>query len=233
MSRAARLIDLLQSLRRRRVLVTAQELADEHGVSVRTVYRDIATLAGQGAPIEGEPGLGYVLKPGYFPPPLSFSEDEVDALVLGLRWVERRADPHLARAAQDALAKITAVDPGPARQAADAPTVFIGPDKPLPGSAVGIGLFRDAVRQGLKVAIDYADADGRASRRTIWPIGLAFMEDVRFVIAWCELRQDFRHFRLDRIAQASLGDRYPARRAVLLRRWQAEIAREEEAAALS
>lgn len=227
MSRAARLFELVQSLRRRRLLVTAAELGEELQVSVRTVYRDVAALAACGVPVMGEPGLGYMLRNDQFLPPFKFSEDEIDAVLLGLRWVQRRADSILARAAEDALVKITAALPAESRRAADVPAVFIGPDKPLPHGAVGVGQFRTAVRKALKTHILYRDAQGRETERSIWPIGLAFMEEARLVVAWCELRRQFRHFRLDRMARAQLGEPYPESRAVLLRRWQAEIEAEQ------
>jgi predicted DNA-binding transcriptional regulator YafY len=219
-SRTARLFDILQSLRRRRTPVAAAVLAQELGVSLRTLYRDVAALTASGAPIRGEPGVGYILEAGHFLPPLSFSEDELDAVLLGLNWVEKRADGALARAAEDALAKIAAVLPKQTREAAEAPAVFVGPDTPGPIAAVSVGQFRSAVRGGLKVRMQYIDAEGLGSERIIWPIGLAFMEEVRLVVAWCELRGAFRHFRLDRILSAQTQDSVPERRVVLLRRWR-------------
>jgi predicted DNA-binding transcriptional regulator YafY len=219
-SRSARLFDLLQSLRRRRTPVAAAVLAQELNVSVRTLYRDIAALIASGAPIQGEPGVGYILEPGHFLPPLSFSQDELDAVLLGLSWVEKRADGPLARAAEDAMAKIAAVLPKQTREAAEVPAVFVGPDAPGPSAAVSVGQFRGAVRGGLKVCISYVDAAGLDSERIIWPIGLAFMEEVRLVVAWCELRGAFRHFRLDRILSAQTQGPVPERRVVLLRRWR-------------
>lgn len=229
MSQTARLFDLLQNLRRRRAPVAGAVLAGDLGVSLRTLYRDIAILSARGVPIRGEPGVGYILEAGYFLPPLSFSEDELDAIVLGLRWVEKRADPDLARAADDALAKITAVLPRQTSDATEVPAVFVGPDISQPAAIVSVSLFRDAVRRRVKVRIDYVDAHGLSSERTVWPIGLAFMEEVRMVVAWCELRGAFRHFRIDRISSADMGDGYPERRAVLLRRWRDQQRAEDDA----
>jgi len=127
MSRSARLLELIQALRRRRRPVAAAMLAGELGVSLSTVYRDVATLVARGAPIEGEAGLGYVLKPGFFLPPLMFGEDEADALILGLRLVAERGDPELARAADDALAKIAAVLPPEMEEAAETSGLLAGP----------------------------------------------------------------------------------------------------------
>jgi len=222
-----RLFDIVQFLRRRRALVTAMELAAEFGVSTRTIYRDIAALIARGAPIEGEAGLGYILGDGLFLPPLSFIDDEIDAVLLGLRWVEKRGDPQLAKAATDALAKITAVLPARAREAALTPAVFVGPDKIIPPATVGIGVLRDAIRDSRILDIEYVDKDEKSSRRKIWPIGLAFLEDARLIIAWCELRNAFRHFRLDRLVSAVAYGPYPGRRAVLLRRWSEQIEGED------
>lgn len=226
MSRAGRLFDVVQALRRRRVPTTAAELAAELGVSVRTLYRDVAALIARGVPIRGEPGVGYVLDPGYFLPPLTFGTNELDAVLLGLKWVEKRADPTMSRAAVDALAKIEAVLPRWAQEIADTPGVFVRADLPQPMEIVGTELFRDAVRGCRKVHIAYKDANGVETERTMWPIGLAFMEEGRAVMAWCELRQAFRSFHLHRIASAEAGARYPERRAVLLQRCRQQIAAE-------
>lgn len=221
MSRAARLLDLVQILRRHRRPVTGAVLAAELGVSLRTLYRDIATLQAQGAAIEGEAGVGYVLRPGFLLPPLMFGEEEIEALVLGSRWVAEHGDPRLAHAARDALAKIAAVLPADLVAGIDDGALIIGPGAARPVDGVGLDLLRRALREERKLALTYRDAAGRGSRRVIWPIALAFFERVRVVVAWCELRQDFRHFRVDRIAEASLDDaRYPRRRRTLIKEWR-------------
>src|SRR5258707_9367578 len=129
MSRAERLLDLIQILRRHRQPVSGQALADELDISLRTLYRDIASLQGQGAGIEGEAGVGYILKPGFMLPPLMFSEEEIEALVLGGRWVARRTDEPLGKAARNALAKIAAVLPDDLKRGLETSTLLIGPDK--------------------------------------------------------------------------------------------------------
>jgi predicted DNA-binding transcriptional regulator YafY len=221
MSRAERLLDLLQALRRRRRPVTAARLAAELGVSERTIYRDIATLVGQGAAIEGEAGLGYVLRPGFTLPPLMFSEEEIEALVLGLRWVALRGDEPLRIAAADVLAKVTDVLPAALREKADDSGLLAAPFVPPQPSAVDLSGLRRAIRTERRLHIAYADGDGRASTRTIWPVALAFFEKTRILAAWCETRQDFRHFRTDRILRADLGgETYPRRRRVLLAEWR-------------
>ena len=198
-------------------------LAAELGISLRTLYRDIATLQGQGAAIDGAPGLGYVLQPGFTLPPLMFDADEVEALVLGSRWVAGRADARLAGAARQALAKIGAVLPEERRRELENAALIIGPSAPLSASVIDESLLREAIRTEHKLAIDYRDAQGRGTRRVIWPIALGFFDRVRVVVAWCELRRGLRHFRTDRIAALELtGQRYERRRPVLLREWQAE-----------
>ena len=221
MSRAERLLDLVQALRRRRAPVAGAELAEELGVSLRTVYRDIQTLIGQGAPIDGEAGIGYVLKPGFVLPPLMFTDEEIEALVLGGRMVARRADDRLAFAAENALAKIAAVLPRDLSEQMDTTSLVVGFSKPERPDGVDLALLRAAIRNETKLAFAYVNERGEASRRTVWPIALAFFDRVRVVTAWCELRGDFRNFRTDRISEpADLGERYPRRRRVLLKEWR-------------
>lgn len=221
MSRSARLLDLIQALRRRRRPVPAARLAEELGVSERTIYRDIATLIGQGAPIEGEAGLGYVLRPGFTLPPLMFGNDEIEALVLGLRWVAERGDEMLGAAAEDALAKISAVLPKDLREAFGDAGLLAGPGEPIPPLQIDLAELRRTIRDERKLRIVYLDAGGERTERTIWPFALAFFDRVRVVAAWCETRQDFRHFRSDRIVSAAATDeRYPRRRQALLAEWR-------------
>jgi len=219
LSRSVRLLDLMQALRRRRRPVAAAQLAEELGVSLRTVYRDIATLTAQGVNIEGEAGLGYVLKPGFFLPPLMFGGDEVDALILGLRLVSQRADPALGRAAQDALTKITAVLPADMDDVAATSGLLAGP----PGSAITahLSVIRGAIRAEEKLHLRYTDKRDIPTERTVWPVALGFFEAAEVLAAWCETRCAFRHFRLDRIAAAEpAGQRYPKRRRLLLADWR-------------
>jgi predicted DNA-binding transcriptional regulator YafY len=221
MSRASRLLDLLQLLRNRRVPVTGPTLADELGVSIRTLYRDIATLQAQGADIRGEPGLGYVLLPGFTLPPLMFSADEIEALVLGSRWVAVRAtDPRLGSAASSALSKIAAVLPAELRDMTDSAALMVVPGHPLE-TVVDISAIRLAIRNEHKLDIAYRNGDGTATERSIWPFAIGFFDRVRIIAAWCELRQDYRSFRVDRIDRlGETGMRYPRRRAVMLKDWR-------------
>lgn len=221
MSRSERLIDLIQVLRRHRRPVSGRKLAEETGVSLRTLYRDIASLQAQGAEIEGEAGIGYILKPGFMLPPMMFSEEEIEALVLGSRWVAKRGDKRLAAAAADALAKIGSVLPGVLKEKLDGSTLLVGPRQAI-AERVDLGLLRRAIRSEHKLDLHYLDNDGRDSRRTVWPFALGFFEETRVLAAWCELRRDFRHFRTDRIAEAAMLDnRYPRRRQALLKDWRA------------
>lgn len=222
MSRTERLFDLMQILRRHRYPVNSATLAAELGVSVRTLYRDIATLQAQGAEIEGEAGLGYLLRPGFMLPPLMFTEEEIEALVLGSRWVaERGGDSKLKLAARNALAKIAAVLPDDLRQELDASGLLIGPGEPIFGSDKELLTIRKAIRSEHKLLMTYVDANHVETERTIWPFALGFYERVRMLIAWCELRQEFRHFRIDRIVSLEpLNVRYPQRRQSLLKKWR-------------
>jgi predicted DNA-binding transcriptional regulator YafY len=221
MSRTERLLDLIQLLRRHRAPVTGPALARDLGVSIRTLYRDIATLQAQGADIQGEPGIGYVLRPGFTLPPLMFSADEIEALVLGSRWVARRAeDPRLGDAAANAISKITAVLPDDLRDSVEASALLVGGGEVIP-AAVDLAAIRLAIRSEHKLAIAYRNADGTATERTIWPFAIGFFDKVRVVIGWCELRVDYRTFRLDRIARMDVvPTRYPRRRATMLREWR-------------
>jgi predicted DNA-binding transcriptional regulator YafY len=221
-SRAQRLLDLIQAFRRHRRPVSGASLAEELGISLRTLYRDIETLKAEGAHIDGEPGVGYVLRPGFMLPPLMFSEDEIEALVLGSRWVSERADATLGQAARNALAKIGAVLPEDLRDRLDDSGLLIGPGEPVP-STIELPAIREAIRRERKVRIRYVDLQGSETRRTIWPIALAFFDRVRVVVGWCELRSDFRSFRTDRIAALKQTEaRYPKRRQALVKDWRSK-----------
>ena len=221
MSRAERLLDLLHALRRHRRPVSGKVLAEEIGVSIRTLYRDIASLQAQGATIEGEPGVGYLLRPGFMLPPLMFTVEEIEALVLGSRWVAERADERLRDAARSALARIADVLPPALRDDLDAAALLIGPGATIPADGVDPALLRKAIRTERKLFLAYRDDTGTLSERTVWPFALAFFDSVRVLLGWCELRQGFRHFRTDRIVSAELIEtRYAKRRQVLLRAWR-------------
>lgn len=221
MSRSERLLDLIQALRRYRRPVSGALLAQELAVSLRTVYRDIQSLVATGAPIDGEAGVGYVLRAGYALPPLMFTDEEIEAVVLGSRMVAGSADARLARAARDALAKITAVLPEDKRDSIDALGLLAAPRPPLAPDGVDLALLRNAIRAEHKVWITYGNEAGQRTERRIWPVALTFYERTRILAAWCELRDGFRHFRTDRIAAAAAtAERYPRRRRVLMKEWR-------------
>lgn len=221
MARTDRLLDLVQVLRRHRLPVSGDVLALELDVSLRTLYRDIATLRAQGADIKGEPGIGYVLKPGFLLPPLMFSEDELEALVLGMRWVARRTGGSLSAAADNALARISAVLPKDLKEQLDGTLLLVGPTALPDDRPEDITMIRTAIRKERKLVLSYEDAAARPTERKIWPFALGFFEQVRVVAAWCELRNDFRHFRADRISRISMTDeRYPKRKSTLMKAWR-------------
>jgi predicted DNA-binding transcriptional regulator YafY len=220
-SRSARLLRLVQVLRRYRAPVSAQTLADQLEVSVRSVYRDVQTLREQGASIEGEAGVGYVLRPGFLLPPLMFSDEELEALVLGLRLTGEHADDALGRAAVDVVAKLRAVLPRDLRRMLEEVALLAGPARERPAERIDLAAVRRSIREQRKVRIAYADQAGTTSERVVWPLGLSFFERARIVIAWCETRQDFRSFRSDRIASWSpLPEPIGRPRMALLREWR-------------
>jgi predicted DNA-binding transcriptional regulator YafY len=221
MSRTRRLFDLMQILRGHRYPVSGRHLAEELGISLRTLYRDIGALQEQGASIEGEPGLGYVLRPGFMLPPLMFTEEEIEALVLGSRWVSRRADPQLSKAGKGALSKIASVLPEDLRNALDANGLLVVTSDQTEEDAVDVSEIRRAIRIEHKILIRYLDLKGKTTKRTLWPIALGYFDHVQLLVGWCELRKDFRSFRTDRIsAMTILPERYPRRRPVLLKEWR-------------
>lgn len=220
MRRADRLLQILQILRRARAPVSGGAIAAELEVSLRTVYRDIAALEGTGVPIRGEAGIGYVLEEGYDLPPLMFTAEELEVVMLGLRMAEGRGDAALARTARDAVAKIAAVLPARLRAAfLEAPLYAPSAASP-PEDRIPLARLREGLRSGRKIEILY-QVPGRApERRVVWPIVLAFFERARVLAAWCELRQAYRNFRSDRILDMTLLDARPPRdRAWLYRDW--------------
>lgn len=228
MRRADRLLLLVQALRRARGPVTAQALAEELEVSRRTVYRDVLDLQGARVPIEGAAGLGYVLRPGHDMPPLMLTSEEVEAVALGARLVRDRGlaggDAGLARAAEDVLAKVRAVLPGPLAEGLDRSALLVPSRRAGPGGPGSrIGQLRRAVRERACLRLAYVDGAGAATNRVVWPLALLFYAEVTLLGAWCEMRAAFRFFRTDRIADIEpTGDGFDARGGALLRRMMAE-----------
>jgi predicted DNA-binding transcriptional regulator YafY len=222
MSRAERLLSLMQLLRRHRRPVSGAALAREMKVSIRTLYRDIASLQAQGAHIDGEPGMGYVLKPGFMLPPLMFSEEEIEALVLGSRWVADRADAELAEAAVNLLAKVSAVLPADLRHEMQSSALLVGPGATLAAGDAELPKIRRAIRAQRKIEIRYRDLKGDETTRMVWPFAIGFFDRVRVLAAWCELREGLRHFRTDRIVGLTVSKLpYPRPRQALLKEWRA------------
>ena len=221
----------MDALRGRRRPVTAAQLAGELSVSMRTVYRDVQTLIGLGAPIDGGAGVGYLLRAGFFLPPLMFGEEELEALVLGARWVQGQGDPALARAAEAALAKIATASPRDLRDRI-AETGLFAPRLSGPAqNAAGLRAIREAIRREQKLRIRYLSIAGAQTERLIWPVALVFFEGTRLVAGWCELRRDFRHFRADRISSLeATGERYPRPRRELARLWRQRLPPPDRAA---
>ena len=221
MRRADRLFQIIQILRGTRGPVTARQLADELETSVRTIYRDVAELVAQRLPICGEAGIGYVLRQGYDMPPLMLTPDEIEAAVLGAQWVAARGDPALVRGARDLIAKINAVVPEHLCPVILESAVMAPNFTHLAPDALDIERVRTWIRTQGKIRIQYRNDGGQGSRRVIWPIGVAYFEAVRLIVAWCELRQDFRNFRTDRVLSAEfLEETFPTPTKTLRAAWK-------------
>ena len=225
MRRADRLFRIIQVLRRKRRPVTAAEIAEELEASARTIYRDIAQLMADRVPIRGEAGIGYVLDGGFDMPPLMLTADEIEAVMLGAQWVMGRGDAALKRAASDLVAKIAAVIPEHLRPVLLEPAGSASPVlRDAPVDVIDMARVRTAIRTQGKIRLSYRDEKGVETLRTVWPIAVSYWERVRLIVAWCELRQGFRHFRTDRIAAYEfLETRYTASRARLKAQWQKEL----------
>ncbi|WP_269585572.1 helix-turn-helix transcriptional regulator [Roseibium sp. Sym1] len=203
MRRAERLFRIINEMRTRDV-IRGSELAERLEVSLSTIYRDIAHLQASGLPIEGEAGIGYLMRPGFDLPNLTFTHDQIDALAIGLAFVERTGDPALAAAALEARAKIQAGLPRPEeRKLADAPYFSLQIRNSAPPN---VSLIREAIRQRFLVELVYEDGTGKQSERSVHPLVLWNLTDGWMFSAWCELRQDFRTFRFDRIVKLAVTD---------------------------
>lgn len=206
---ADRLFQIVLMLGRGRV-VTARSLAERLEVSERTVYRDIQDLMASGVPVSGEPGVGYILQRGFQLPPLMFTEEELQALVFGADVARTWGDEQMAASAESILAKIDAVLPERLRPALNSHRVVV-PDMVLPERLTErLGEVRAAINRGMRLFLDYRDADDASTERIVWPLTLLYWGATWSLGAWCELRQDFRNFRVDRIHQLNaLQSRIP------------------------
>ncbi|HVC61022.1 MAG TPA: YafY family protein [Acetobacteraceae bacterium] len=222
MRRSDRLFDIIQRLRTARSPVTAAAIAAGLEVTPRTVYRDIAALQASRVPIEGAAGVGYVLRRGYDLPPLMFTADEVEAVLVGMRLLRRTRDPGLQRAAESVLSKLAAVLPAPLRASLDAPPFHVSEGGAREPGAISLAGLRVAIREAKKLRITYRDLGGTTSERVIRPVAIEYYVEVTLVCAWCELRDNYRHFRADRIeAAAVLSESFATDRARLLSGWLA------------
>jgi predicted DNA-binding transcriptional regulator YafY len=233
MRRADRLFDIIQALRTAPHPVTAAALAEQLEVTVRTIYRDIAALQGSRVPIEGAPGLGYVLRRGYDLPPLMFTSEEADAIAIGVRLLRRLRDAKLQQAAASVLAKLAVVVPEPLQPHLVSAPIYVSDGDAPAVTGVDPAVLRDAIHDARKVAIAYVDENGRHTHRTIRPIAMAYYVDATLLGAWCELRNDFRNFRVDRISDARLLDkRFIADSGKLLAEWLTLPKHSQDAAAI-
>lgn len=198
MHRADRLFRIAQLIRGRR-LTTAAFLAERLSVSQRSIYRDIVSLQAQGVPIEGEAGVGYRMRRGFDLPPLMFSSSEAQALVASVRLAQSRIDTELAARADDALTKILGVLPPADRIAAERLSLYAFPNGPDQATRMRLTQLRSATDAKFKVRLDYLDLNDAPSLRLVRPLACFFWGEVWTLAAWCELREDFRHFRVDRI----------------------------------
>ncbi len=229
MRRTERLLQIIQILRRHRHPVKGRDIAEELNISLRTVYRDIVELQAQKVPIEGEAGIGYVLSGEYDMPPLMLTADELEAAVLGARWVAMRSDPDLKRGAEDLLAKISSVMPEKLK-----PLIFESGVEPvqfvnLKEDSCDVSIIRQAIRERRKLIMRYTNEKDETVDRIIWPFLVSYSETARFICAWCEVREDFRTFRTDRVDSLTLSnDKFPERVPVLRKRWKEQQRRRWE-----
>jgi predicted DNA-binding transcriptional regulator YafY len=228
MEQNRRLFAIMDALRRSRKAISAASLAATLRVSVRTLYRDMQALKDLGAPVEGEAGIGYVLRPGFFLPPLMFTREELEALVLGARWVGVQPDADLGEAARNALGKISAAAPSDLRaQIEDVGLwpVFFPAKRAAPGFLTTV---RKAMTAERALLLRYSDAKGCVTEREVWPVQIGFHENLQTLIGWCLMRKAFRSFRTDRLlAVEPTGKPYGKPRRTLAAEWETEMRRLE------
>lgn len=230
MRKASRLFEIIQILRLARQPVTAAEIAARLEVTVRSIYRDIAALQAMRVPVEGERGIGYILRPGFDLPPLMFSIEETEAVVLALALLERTGDQELKAAARRVGEKIAGAVPPPLRQTLSARALHAWGAAPPAPEGIDLAAVRRAIRDEEKLRIDYRDEYGRASERTIRPIALVYYSETANIVAWCEMRQAIRNFRADRVeAYAATGNHFRGEGDRLRQIWIAGWAEREAA----
>ena len=220
MGRSNRMFEVIQVLRAARKPLTAQALAERLEVDKRTIYRDIAALQAMRIPIEGEAGIGYVMRRGFDLPPLMFDADEVEAIVVGLALLQRTGDAGLQSAASSVGMKIAEVLPRETGRSIDHKTLHVSTwGAALPG--IDMKALRRAIREERKLRLGYLDGGNQPTQRVVKPIAIVYYVEVAVLAAWCELRGDFRHFRVDRIASMkTLADRFTGEGPALRRTWE-------------
>ncbi len=227
MRRADRLFDIIQILRSAGGPVTADQIAERLEVTSRTIYRDIVTLQASRVPIEGAAGIGYVLRAGFDLPPLMFTPDETEALLVGMSLLRRTSDKGLHASAESILGKLEAVLPTDRKESLASPPFYVCDYGAEPSALIDLAEIRKSVRDRKKLEIDYQDADGQTTTRVIWPVAVAYYVEVELICAWCELREDFRHFRVDRISRLLfLDDSFADSGRPLVDEWMAATSRE-------
>ncbi|UDF30780.1 UNVERIFIED_ORG: YafY family transcriptional regulator [Roseateles sp. XES5] len=225
MRRADRLFDIIQALRGKTQPTTAAALAERLEVTTRTIYRDIATLQARRIPIEGEPGLGYLLRKGFDLPPLMFTVEEIEAISVGAHLVHRIRDPKLRDAAESVLSKLQHTVPRELRAYLASPRFLVSDGDAVRPEGIELLEVREAIRACRKIHITYLDEQSRRSQRTIWPIATVYYVDVTLIAAWCELREDYRHFRVDRIQKSQITqERFATDSSRLMAEWIAKRA---------
>lgn len=209
MRRADRLLKIVHLLRSRRQATTAKQIADEFEICTRTVYRDIQDLMDVGTPITGEAGVGYMIDKKYYLPPITFDADELEAMALGISMVSQWTDQNFAAKANSAFEKMKAALPADLQGELKQITTYAVPTQPPVPWRVSFSSLRDCIRLRQKTQIEYSDGAGQNTERTIRPLALIFFSPVWLLVSWCEKRQDFRNFRLDRIANMKISqDRF-------------------------
>jgi predicted DNA-binding transcriptional regulator YafY len=228
MGRSNRMFEIIQILRSATAPITASALAATLEITKRTVYRDIVALQSMRVPIEGEAGVGYVMRTGFDLPPLMFTADEIEAIVVGLSLLGRTGDDGLQRAASRVTQKIASVIPDPGEHRLITDSLQVSHWNAIPSSEVDLNLMRKAIREEQKIWLSYQDTDMRHTERTVRPIALVYYVDSIILAAWCELRNEFRHFRADRIRECSECDaNFKGQGAQMRESWR-ELARAGE-----
>ncbi len=208
MRKAARLFEIIQILRLAHRPITAAHMAGQMEVTQRSVYRDIAALQAMRVPIDGERGLGYILRPGFELPPLMFSVTEVEAIVLGMALLERTADTELKAAARRVSSKVEVAVPPPLRPLFSVQTLHAWGTVQHEPPAVDLSIVRQAIRDEQKLMLHYRNVNGEKTQRVIRPIAMIYYAETTNIVAWCELRASIRNFRADRVLSVDIAEEY-------------------------